>query len=496
MSIATEEIRRALVGKNPLVYLHSFEEERALRMLESFSTKLYRGQQQLTTWSCVSGLSGALDDPEQIDPARAIQAVIAHPERGFFVFKDLTEFLNMPEVIRSLRDAYQAMGADDKFLFILSPELMLPENLKKEVFLVEMPPPGEKDFQRLISRFGKSYGNVELGPELDSELPVALKGLTLAEAQHTLHRIYRAQAQKRPAEEILREVLVEKANIVRKSGILEFVMPDANLDSIGGLDHLKDWLKRRQKLFTREAIAAGVPTPKGMLVMGVSGCGKSVAAKAVSALWNVPLFRLDMSLVYSGSFGSPEAAFHRALRTIESLAPGILWIDEIENSLGMEEGGADVNSQIFSAFLTWMQEKPPLIFVAATANRIEALPAEVIRKGRFDQIYFVDLPNDDERRTIFEIYLTRHGADLAEFDFDLLTVSTRGWNGAEIEQAVKAARVDAYSEDGVLDMDHLTANTASMVPLSTTMSGQIKKIRAWAVRRATPASKYGTTPRI
>ncbi len=493
---ATDEIRRALVGKNPLIYLHTFEEERALRLLESFSSKVFRGERPLTTWTCVGGLSGALEDRQAFDPAQAIRAVIDHPERGFFVFKDLSEFMDMPEVIRSLRDAYQSLAAADKFLFIVSPELVLPESLKKEVFLVELAPPGERDFQQLIQRFSKSYGNVRLDSDLASELPVALMGLTLTEAQHTLHRIFRAQAQGRPEAEILHEVLVEKANIVRKSGILEFVMPDTKIETIGGLDNLKDWLRRRQKLFTREAIADGIPTPKGFLVMGVSGCGKSVAAKAVSALWNVPLFRLDMNLVYSGTFGTPEAAFNRALATVDSLAPCILWIDEIENALGIEEGGSEVNSQIFSAFLTWMQEKPPLIFVAATANRIQKLPAEVIRKGRFDQIYFVDLPCDEERRTIFEIYLKRYGVDSSGFDFDLLTVSTRGWNGAEIEQAVKAARVDAYDEGKPLDMDHLTANTATTVPLAKTMSEQIKKIRAWAVKRATPASKYGTAPRI
>ncbi len=496
MSKATEEIRRALVGKNPLIYLRTFEEERALRLLESFAAKVYRGEQALTTWTCVGGFSGAHTDPEAYDPSRAIQAVIDHPERGFFVFKDLSEFMGHSEVVRSLRDAYQALAAADKYLFIVSPEVELPESLKKEVFLVEMAPPGERDFERLIQRFGRTYAGVQLDPELASELPVALKGLTLAEAQHALHRIFRAQAQRRPADETLREVLLEKANIVRKSGILEFVMPDTTIESIGGLDNLKDWLRRRQTLFTREAIADDIPTPKGFLVMGVSGCGKSVAAKAVSALWKVPLFRLDMNLVYSGTFGTPEATFDSALKTVDSLAPCILWIDEIENALGIEEGGGETNSQIFSAFLTWMQEKPPLIFVAATANRIEKLPAEVIRKGRFDQIYFVDLPSEEERQTIFEIYLQRYGVDTSDFDFDLLNVATRGWNGAEIEQAVKAARVDAYSDGKPLDMDHLTANTSTTVPLAKTMSEQIKKIRAWAVKRATPASKYGTAPRI
>ncbi len=496
MSNVTEEIRRALVGKHPLVYLHTWEEERAMRLLESFAAKLYKSEESLTTWTCVSGFSGTIEDPEAFDPGRAIQAVVDHPERGFFVFKDLSDFIGMPEVNRSLRDAYQVLAADDKFLFVVSPDVVIPESLKKEILLIEMALPAEREFQQLINRFGQTYSGVRLDAELASELPIALKGLTLAEAQHTLHRIFRAQAQGRPADETMREVLVEKANVVRKSGILEFIMPDTRLETIGGLDNLKDWLKRRQKLFTREAIADGIPTPKGMLVMGVSGCGKSVAAKAVSALWKLPLFRLDMNLVYSGTYGTPEAAFNRTLRTVDSLAPCILWIDEIENALGIEEGGGETNSQIFSAFLTWMQEKPPLIFVAATANRIEKLPAEVIRKGRFDQVYFVDLPCDEERRTIFDIYLNRYGVDSSDFDFDLLTVATRGWNGAELEEAVKAARVDAYNEGKPLDMDHLTANTSAIVPLAKTMSGQIKRIRAWAIKRATPASKYGTAPRI
>ncbi len=493
MSSATEEIRRALLGKYPLVYLLTWEEERTQKLLESFAAKLYRGQGAVTTWSCVQGFAGGLEDPGLTDPARAIQTVIAHGERGFFLFKDLHVFMDQPPVTRSLRDAYHALGRGDKFIFFLSPQLAIPDSLIKEVFLVEMRPPDEKELGQLVARQAQAYG-VELERELVSQLPVALKGLTLNEAQHSLHRILRSR--RGSVAETLKEVFVEKANIVRKTGLLEAVMPDAALGDIGGLDNLKEWLLRRRRLFSREAIADGVPTPKGMLVMGVSGCGKSFAAKAVSELWNVPLFRLDMSLVFSGGFGSPEEAFHRALATIESLAPAILWIDEIENSLGMEEGRTDMSSQVFSAFLTWMQEKPPLIFVAATANRIEALPAEIIRKGRFDQVYFVDLPNDEERRHILEIHLRRNGVDAEHFDFDLLIVSTKGWNGAELEQAVIAARVDAYSEGRSLGMDDLTANTASMVPLSTTMAEQIKSIRAWAVRRATPASKYGTRPRI
>ncbi|MEM1201751.1 MAG: AAA family ATPase [Acidobacteriota bacterium] len=483
-----EDIRGAILGRNSLIYLQTWEEERAVKILEGFAQKLFKGESPVTVWTCVGGLRGHVEAPEATDPVAAIRAALGRPGRGFFLFKDLAEHMDRPDVVRALRDAYRELGSE-RFFFLISPRVEMPSTLEKEVYLVEMGLPGEKELLQLTTGLGRSYGQDPLHPELASELPVALKGLTTNEARHALHRVFRTAG---TAGDKLRQVFLEKAHIVRKSGLLEFVPPEARLDDIGGLDNLKDWLVRRQRLFTREALGADIPVPKGMLVMGVSGCGKSFAAKAVSALWKVPLYRLDMSLVFSGAFGSPETAFHKALRTIESLAPGILWIDEIENSLGMDDAGRgdSVNSQIFSAFLTWMQEKPPLIFVAATANRIEALPAEVIRKGRFDQIYFVDLPSDEERLKIFEIHLKRHGADLSNIDFDVLRVSTQGWNGAEIEQAVKAARVDAYDDGRPLGMDHLTANTASIVPLSKTMAEQIKKIRAWAVRRATPASSH------
>jgi len=293
---------------------------------------------------------------------------------------------------------------------------------------------------------------------------------------------------------VLAEVFSEKELIVKKTGFLEYVPNSTNIEDVGGLDVLKQWLERRRKLFSRQAVADGMPTPRGMLVMGMSGCGKSMCAKATSSLWGVPLFRLDMNLVVSGIYGAPEAAFYRALKNIEALAPAILWIDEIENSLGYDESGhaASQSTSIFSAFLTWMQEKPPLVFVAATANRIQDLPAEIIRKGRFDQVFFVDLPNDEERQEILEINLRKAGADLRKFDTKLIALSTKGWNGAELEQAVIAARVEAYDEGRVFGPDDLSHSLASIVPLSRTMEEQMKRIRSWAFGRATVASSQSS----
>ncbi|HEY7160013.1 MAG TPA: AAA family ATPase, partial [Acidobacteriota bacterium] len=317
---------------------------------------------------------------------------------------------------------------------------------------------------------------------------------TLNEIQHTLNRIFRSK--KMDQADVLKEIFVEKEMMIKKTGYLEFVPPSYDMSQIGGLDNLKDWAIRREKLFSKEALDAGMPVPKGILLMGISGCGKSLSAKTISTLWKVPLFRLDMNLIFSGMYGNPELAFNRALGSIEAMAPAVLWIDEIENSLGMDEGQSGSNTHVFSTFLTWLQEKPPMVFVAATANRIHALPAEVIRKGRFDQVFFIDLPNDEERKQIFEIHLRRHGADLAKFDLVFLSAATRGWSGAEIEQAVASARVDAYHNGKEFEIGDITRNTSKMVALSKTMEDQMKKIRSWAFGRATPASKYATVPRV
>ena len=327
----------------------------------------------------------------------------------------------------------------------------------------------------------------EIAEKIVSEITLGLKGLTLNEAGHVLHRVF-ASGQSDEAS-ILEEIFNEKKMLVKKTGDLEFVPPQLGLDAIGGMENIKEWVLNREGVFSQESVESGLPIPKGILVMGISGCGKSLLCKAVASLWKMPLFRLDMNLVFSGLHGSPESSFHNALRTIESVAPAVLWIDEIENGLGMNKEGEFDQSHIFSSFLTWMQEKPPLIFVAATANHIESLPAEIIRKGRFDQVFFCDLPYEQEREAIFKIHLEKNGGKVEDFDMERLVVGTEGWNGAEIEQAVISARIDASREDRDFNTRDIHRHLRSMVPLSETMSEQIKGIRNWAWGRATTASK-------
>jgi SpoVK/Ycf46/Vps4 family AAA+-type ATPase len=489
MTSTVDRIRNAILGKYPLIYLLTWEEGRALQLLEAFAQKLFSSTDFLHVWNCVSGFSG-----ENKDPIAAIQSILNTDKKGIFVLKDFSSAMKDPAVVRSLRDAYYALQTKDAYIFILSPELFIPETLRKEMLLIDMDLPDEAEITRQIKKIQQSFPQLPLNDGLIGQMAFALRGLTLNEAGHIIQRIFRAK--KMDTGEILKEIFAEKEMIVKKSGYLEFISPDYSIDTIGGLDNLKEWLLKRERLFSKKALDDGIPVPKGMLIMGMSGCGKSLSAKAISALWKVPLFRLDMNLVFSGMFGSPEMAFHRALKTVEAVAPAVLWIDEIENSLGMDEGQGGANPYVFATFLTWMQEKPPLIFVAATANRIQAIPAEVLRKGRFDQIFFVDLPNDEERKAIFEIYIKKNGGDLSQFDLVFLAAATKSWNGAEIEQVVVAARIEAYHEGRNFTIDDITRNTSRTVPLAKTMEEQMKKIRSWAYGRATPASKYAAHARL
>lgn len=479
-----DQINQAVIGGNTLVFLHTPEEERVTSLLRKVAEKHRR---TVTRWSILEGLEDA--DGDSRDPVTAIKRVEACSEGGFFLFHDLHFYLQDPKVIRALRECYQNTRDRGVFIFITSPELVIPEALKKDVMLIVVPPPDEESILTQVET------TIEHTPDTDrenlnvGELVTALKGLTDNEIEHVLNRAFATPHA--AFETILTHIFREKEMIVKKSGYLEYTPPTFKLSDIGGLDNLKEWLSKRKKVFTKEALDAGVAMPKGLLVMGVSGCGKSLAVKVISSLWNVPIFRLDMNLVFSGLYGNPEAAFRGALNTIETVAPAVLWVDEIENSLGMEEGGLTISSHIFSAFLTWMQEKPPMIFIAATANKINALPAEVIRKGRFDQVFFCDLPTEIERKEIIDIHLKRNQANPADFDLGYLSIMTEGWNGAEIETAVSSARIEAFYEDRPFNMGDISAVCSKIVPLSQTMEEQIKYIRSWAFSRATPASKYG-----
>jgi SpoVK/Ycf46/Vps4 family AAA+-type ATPase len=288
-------------------------------------------------------------------------------------------------------------------------------------------------------------------------------------------------------------VAAEKKQLIRRNGILEYIEEEATLEQVGGLEELKRWLRQRSQAFTERARQYGLPQPKGMLILGVPGCGKSLIAKTTSRLWELPLLRLDMGRIYDGStVGRSEANLRSALKTAESIAPVILFIDELDKAFAGSAGSADsdggTSSRIFGSFLTWMQDKTSPVFVMATANRVDKLPGEFLRKGRFDEIFFVDLPNLEERREIFRIHLARRRPEIDRFDLDQLAKVSEGFSGAEIEQAVIAAMYDAFAQDREFTQLDIIAAVKATLPLSRTMTEQVTALRDWAKHRARPAA--------
>jgi len=336
-----------------------------------------------------------------------------------------------------------------------------------------------------MERIKKAGGTVDASEGTLHRLARALQGLTLDESRHAVRRAL-AVAKKLDGD-AAPILLEEKRLLLNRTGLVEYVAGGTGIEDVGGLEYLKKWLLERRKLFEmRETINVDI-VPKGLLVMGVSGCGKSLSVKATASYFGLPLYRIDMTEIFSGRHGPAEGAFVQACRMLEEIAPAVVWFDEIEMGITSQESAGE-QGRMFGFFLTWMQEKARGLFVAATANRIDLLPAEMIRKGRFDEVFFIDLPLEDERVEIFKIHLRRRGVNLESFNLERLKRFTKGWNGAEVEQCVISALTAARLEDREVNDDDLLNATAGIVPLSKTMKEQIDHIRAWAYDRAVRAS--------
>ncbi|MDI6783335.1 MAG: AAA family ATPase, partial [bacterium] len=330
-----------------------------------------------------------------------------------------------------------------------------------------------------------------LSPEMREKILHAALGLTLKEAENVFAKTI-VQHGKLDEESII-EIFSEKKQIIRKSGLLEYYATTENFDEVGGLEELKEWLKTRSLAFSEQARLFGLPAPKGVLFIGVQGCGKSLSAKAVSALWKVPLLRLDMGRLFGSLVGSSEDNVRRAIKVAESVSPTILWIDEIDKSFaGIHSSSfsdAGTTARVLGSFTTWLQEKTAPVFVIATANNISQLPPELMRKGRFDEIFFIDLPNFQERCDIFQIHLAKRNRVPEEFDIELLAKEADGFSGAEIEQVIISALYDAYATHEPLTTEMILHNIRETLPLSKTMREEIDQLRQWAegrTRRASP----------
>lgn len=488
-----EQLSILIKAQYPLIYLVTSEEERAEQSIANLAQQ-GKSPRRLYVWTVTRGMveygePRSVTQHNTLSPEAAIEWVIrqSSKEGAIFVFKDLHSFYT-PTIVRWLRDAIANFKGTQKTIILMSPVQEIPIELEKEIIVLDFDLP---DLEALNQVLSAQLGSSQIKTNVREKLLKAALGLTLDEAE----KVYRkAQVTAgRLTESEVEIVLSEKKQLIRRNGILEYIEEDETLDSVGGLEELKSWLKQRSNAFTERARQYGLPQPKGMLILGVPGCGKSLIAKTTSRLWGLPLLRLDMGRVYDGSMvGRSEANLRNALKTAESISPAILFIDELDKAFAGGTGSADsdggTSSRIFGSFLTWMQEKTSPVFVMATANRVERLPGEFLRKGRFDEIFFVDLPNEQERQDIFTIHLEKRRRDISRFDIEQLSKVCDGFSGAEIEQALIAAMYEAFAQDREFTQLDIIAAVKATLPLSKTMQEQVTALRDWARQRARPAA--------
>ena len=493
------ELEVLIRARYPLIYVISWEEMRVMAQVSKIASKLNKN---VFEWSVNTGLvpagtsiqSQKHRDTATQDPLIALGNVIEHVEPALYVFKDFHPFLKSQNmsVIRRLREVASSLKNTYKTIVIVSPMFEMPAELQKDITIVDFDLPHENDFTALLDRIieevkGNPKLNVKINNQMRESIVHALLGLTLAEGENVLAKTL---VQNRGfGQKSLEVINTEKKQIIRKSGLLEYYDTEETMASVGGLDSLKSWLTKRSVVFSDQAREYGLPAPKGVLLLGVQGCGKSLMAKTVSNIWQLPLLRFDVGRLFGSLVGSSEQNVRRAIQVAESVAPVIFWIDEIDKAFSGSRGSggstdAGTSARVFSTFLTWLSEKQSPVFVIATANDISALPPELLRKGRFDEIFFVDLPLSREREEIFRVHLAKRKMDPATFDLGALSRASEGYSGAEIEEAIISAMFDAFYDKEALSTERVQASLQLTVPLSRTMKEDVDELRKWATSRA------------
>ena len=499
-----DRLRIHLRAGYPLLYVVTAEEDRAIELISDALKEGDLGKRKCFVWSVSRGLCDVALKPidrKLADPKRILPFLLEQPDPGVFILEDFHFFIDEKSptaalLIRQLRDLVGPFKAARKTVVLLSPVLKLPPELEKDLTVVDLEMPDEAALARVLDETAEQVKDnpkieINLGAGGRERIVKALTGLTRSEAENALAKVVVTRS--RLDAEDVDLLLAEKEQIIRKSGMLEFYATPEKFGSIGGLDNLKAWLRQRGKAFSEAARAFGLPNPRGLLLVGVPGCGKSLSAKAVSLEWKMPLLKFDLGKVFGGLVGQSEENMRRALKLAEAVAPCILWIDEIEKGLSGvrgHDGDSGTSRRVFGTFLTWMEENEKAVFTIATANDVEGLPPELLRKGRFDEVFFIDLPTPQERANILAIHLTKHHRDYRDFDLAALVVATEGFSGAEIEQAVVSALYRAFGEgeETKLENRHLAACIAESVPQSRALGPRIAFLRQEAKDKWRPAS--------
>lgn len=504
-----DRLKVLINSSTPIVVMETVEEPRALNLIRTASSDL---QLPCFEWSIADGLvrSAAPSCPRPGEPAmtqppiantQQAAGVLAHIQTmtvdAVFVLKDFHRQLEDPIVVRRMREAAQEFCGSRKTVVITAPALAVPPELESLIEFLSIDLPDRPRLRQIIeetfARVGKTHTlKRTLDPPGLEAMAANLRGLTEEEAERAVAQAIVGRYALSP--DCITDVLETKRQLLKRSGMLEFIEVSETMSSVGGLENLKKWLQRRRGAWDDQAAAYGLQPPKGVIILGVQGCGKSMCARAIAGEWQLPLVKFDSAAIFDKYIGETEKRVLKMFSVAEQLAPAILWIDELENVFagsGPDSASADagVSSRLLGAFLSWMQDRKSPVFVAATCNNVNALPPELIRKGRFDEIFFVDLPNDAERHAIFAIQIARRRLNPASFDLDKLAAAAQGYSGAEIEAAVQSAMYAAFSSKQPLTTATIVEELRGTVPLSTTRAEEIEQLRDWARQRAVPASQ-------
>ncbi|MBW4624187.1 MAG: AAA family ATPase [Brasilonema octagenarum HA4186-MV1] len=488
-----DEFKLLLRARYPLIYIPTYEEERVESAIREEAAN--QGSRPVYTWDFVDGYQGNPNDAGfgRRNPLQALELVEKLPASAsaVFILRDYHRFLEDVAIARKLRNFARLLKSQPKNIVLLSPRIAIPDDLTEVLTVLEFPLPAAAEIKIEVERLLAATGH-SLPTKVLDDLVRSCQGLSMERIRRVLARAIATHGELQPEDVDL--VLEEKRQTIRQTQILDFYPATEQISDIGGLDNLKDWLLRRGGAFTERARQYGLPHPRGLMLVGIQGTGKSLTAKAIAHHWHLPLLRLDVGRLFGGLVGESESRTRQMIQVAEALAPCVLWIDEIDKAfsgLG-SKGDAGTTSRVFGTFITWLAEKTSPVFVVATANDIQALPPEMLRKGRLDEIFFVGLPSQEERKAIFNVHLSRLRAhNFKNYDIDRLAYETPDFSGAEIEQTLIEAMHIGFSQNRDFTTDDVLESASQIIPLARTATEQIQKLQEWAAAgRARLASKH------
>jgi SpoVK/Ycf46/Vps4 family AAA+-type ATPase len=469
-------------ARYPLIYIPTAEEERVEISIAQVGQQLEN--RPIYTWDFVDGYQGNPNDQGfgKRNPLQALEFIdkLSPINPGIFVLRDYHRFLEDVSVARKLRNLARKFKGEPKNIVMLAPQVLIPSDLSEIITVLEFPLPSSQELKVEIDRLLQAT-NQTLSTKVIDELVRASQGLSLERVRRVCGRAIATHGSIQESDVEL--ILEEKRQSIRQTQLLDFYPAQAQMTDIGGLDNLKEWLVRRGSGFSEKARQYGLPHPRGLLLVGIQGTGKSLTAKAIAHHWHLPLLRLDVGRLFAGLVGESEARTRQMIQLAEALSPCVLWIDEIDKAFGGIEGKGDAGtaSRVFGTMITWLAEKASPVFVVATANNIQSLPPEILRKGRFDEIFFVGLPSQPERRAIFTVHLGKlRPHNIAQYDLDRLAYETPDFSGAEIEQILVEAMHIGFSQSRDFTTDDILEAASQTIPLAVTAQEQIAFLQEWA----------------